>query len=479
MKKIILSLMLCVLAISANATLKLASLLTDNMVLQQQTEARLWGWAEPNSVICITNSWNKNKLYITADSKGRWTRSIATPKASFDPQTITIQCGKEKVQLKNVLIGEVWLASGQSNMEMPLKGFSGCCVENGTQDALMAHLESPYVRMFNVKKTQTYTLQDECVGKWMEPTFQNAMEFSATAYYFASALSNALSVPVGIVNSSYGGAHVESWESKELCEKYSDIPTDSVSAYNFGTYDFDRPMLMYNAMFWPIKDYTYKGIIWYQGCSNIGHADVYAQRLADMVKDWREKIGLGNIPFYQVELAPYIFGKDENDLLGALIREAQMNATNIIPNCDIVSTNDLIYPFELHNIHPSQKRKVGMRLSFLALNKTYGMSEIACSGPRFKKDKFRIDGNKAVVGFETNFFGICRNWGLEGFEIAGSDKKFYPATTEFRWQTNEVILTSDSVPAPVAVRYCFKDFQKGNLIGGNELPCFPFRTDNW
>lgn len=479
MKRILLSICLCVFAVAMNATLRLPALLCDNMVLQQNAEARLWGWAEPNQPVCITNSWNNLKLWRTADANGRWEVSLSTPAASFDAQSITIKCGKEKVQINNVLIGEVWLASGQSNMEMPLKGFSGCCIENGTEDALNACKESPYVRMFTVKKTQTYSLQDDCEGAWMLPTFKNALEFSATAYYFATTLSKALSVPVGIVNSSYGGAHVESWESKELCETYSDIPTDSVGAYNFGNSDYDRPMLMYNAMFWPIKNYTYKGIIWYQGCSNVGHADVYAQRLADMVKDWRQKLGLGEIPFYQVELAPYIFGKDENDIQGALLREAQLNATNIIPNCDIISTNDLVRPIEVYNIHPSQKRKVGARLCYLALNKTYGMGDIACSGPRFKKESFRIEGNKAVVGFITNFFGICRNWGIEGFEIAGQDKLFHPAKAEFRWQTNEVYLTSDEVPAPVAVRYCFKDFQIGNLIGGNELPCFPFRTDNW
>ncbi|MBQ0022550.1 MAG: sialate O-acetylesterase [Prevotellaceae bacterium] len=479
MKKIIIPLLMCCVALAANASLRLSSLLTDNMVLQQQTSARLWGWADAGSTVTVTTSWNKEKVTAKADGHGKWIASVATPAASFDAQSITIQSGKESVQLNDILIGEVWLASGQSNMEMPLKGFSGCCIQNGTEDALRANVESPYVRIYTVKKTQTYTPQETCEGSWKTPTFKNALDFSATAYYFASALSNALGVPVGIVNSSYGGAHVEGWESKELCEKYSDIPTDSVGAYNFGSSDYDRPMLMYNAMFCPIKDYTYKGIIWYQGCSNVGHADVYAQRLADMVKDWREKLGLGDIPFYQVEISPYIYGKDENDVQGALIREAQYNATKLIPNCALVSTNDLVFPIERYNIHPSQKRKVGARLSYLALNKVYGMNEIACEGPRFNKETFRIDGNKAVVSFITNNFGICRNWGLEGFEIAGTDKQFYPAKADFRWQDNSVTLTSDSVPAPVAVRYCFKDFQIGNLIGGNELPCYPFRTDNW
>lgn len=460
------------------AKLKLASLLTDNMVLQQQSDARLWGEASPGAKITVTTSWNKKAVYTAvADGQGEWKVSVKTPAASYESYSVTISEGKESITLNGILIGEVWLASGQSNMEMPLKGFAGCCVENGVGDAMKAHQESPYVRMFTVKKAQNMHVQKECEGTWNEPTFKNALEFSATAYYFASALSNALQVPVGIVNSSYGGAHVESWASKEVCEKYSDIPLDSAQIYKLG--DWDRPMLMYNAMFAPVKNYTYKGIIWYQGCSNIGHADVYAQRLADMVSLWRKDIGLGELPFYQVELAPYIFGKDENDTLGALLRESQMKATEIIPNCEIVCTNDLALPLEVHNIHPSRKRPVGQRLSYIALNKVYGWNEVPVSGPRYDKSKFRIEGNKAIVGFITNQFGICRNWGLEGFEIAGEDKMFHKANVEFHWQTNEVFLTADEVPAPVAVRYCFKDFQVGNMIGGYELPLFPFRTDNW
>lgn len=479
MKKIILILLSLLSIISAEAKLKLSTLISDNMVLQQQSEARIWGEASAGAKVQVSVSWSKEKYISKADANGNWLISVKTPKASYNTHSIIISEGKEKVTVKNILIGEVWLASGQSNMEMPLKGFAGCCVQNGTEDAMKAHIESPYVRMFKVKKTQSLHEQKYCEGTWDEPTFTNALEYSATAYYFASALSNALQVPVGIVNSSYGGAHVESWTSRDVCRQYSDIPQDSLGIYNFGSYDFDRPMLMYNAMFAPIKNYTYRGIIWYQGCSNVGHADVYAERLANMVKLWRSDLSLGDIPFYQVELAPYIFGSGKDDIGGALLREAQMNATNIIPNCDIISTNDLALPIEVYNIHPSRKRPVGQRLSYLALNKVYGMKEVPTSGPRYDKSKFHIEGNKAIVGFITNEFGICRNWGLEGFEIAGADKKFYPATAEFHWQTNEVYLTSDSVPTPVAVRYCFKDFQIGNMIGGYELPLFPFRTDNW
>ena len=489
-----LAIIMLMAAITVEAKITLPRMISDNMVLQQQTDARLWGWATPGATISCSASWMSASVETQADSDGRWDISVKTPAASYDSHTVSlterngVKGGKPKrgasdatdaVTLHNILIGEVWLASGQSNMEMPLKGFAGCCVRDGVRDAMSAASESPYVRMFNVKKAQALYPQKDCDGAWLLPTFKNAMEFSATAYYFATSLSNALGIPVGIVNSSYGGAHVESWTSREVCRQYSDIPQDSIGIYNFGEWEFDRPMLMYNAMFCPVKSYTYKGIIWYQGCSNVGHADIYAERLANMVELWRRELRLGDIPFYQVQLAPYIFGENENAIGGALLREAQYNATNIIRNSDIVCTNDLVLPIERYNIHPSQKRPVGLRLALLALNKTYGMSDIACSGPRYDKSKFRVEGATAVVGFQTNNFGICRNWGLEGFEIAGSDRIFHPAKAEFHWQTNEVFLTADDVPTPVAVRYCFKDFQTGNLIGGNELPLFPFRTDNW
>ena len=481
--------------------LRLASPLTDNMVLQQQTDARLWGEAPAGSTISIECSWLKAPQKVKADSQGRWQAKVHTPTASYDSHTITFSIspfqgvgGSGSLTLHDILIGEVWLASGQSNMEMPLKGFAGCCVKDGTQDAIQAHNEAPYVRMYTVKKSQSMHRQDYCEGTWQKTTFPETMEFSATAYYFASALSNALRIPVGIVNASYGGAHVESWTPEELCREYPDIPTDSASVYSFGTYDFDRPLLMYNAMFHPVRQYTYNGIIWYQGCSNIGHADVYPERLSNMVQWWRKEIGCGDIPFYQVEIAPYEYG-DGTTLLGALLREAQHKATSVIPNCDIISTNDAVETYERWNIHPRQKRIVGNRLAFLALNKKYGMTDISCHGPRAKMETFRVitanqlpegenryqgyEGKIAAIAFESDHNGVCRSYDLQGFELAGADRQFYLAKAEFRWQTNEVFLTAPEVPEPVAIRYCFRDWQPGNLLGGNELPCPPFRTDNW
>lgn len=474
MRKYLLLTILTIFYIAAvDAKIKLPSIIADGMVLQQQSDARLWGYAAPGERIEITASWGA-KANTKAAKDGWWQLAISTPEASYEEQTLRIN----DVTLK-VLIGEVWLAAGQSNMEMPLKGFSGACVKNGSLDAMHANVEAPYVRMFNVERKQTYGRQENCNGAWLAPTFKNALEFSATAYYFASSLSNALGVPVGIVNCSYGGTRVESWTSAETCADYADVPKDSVGVFEKAKYAWERPIVTYNAMFWPIHRFTYKGIIWYQGCSNVSDHQQYADRLSRMVKQWRSEIGLGDIPFYQVEIAPYIYGPDANGTGAAMLREQQYNACELIPNSDIVCTNDLVEQYERYNIHPREKRTVGLRLSFVALNKTYGMADIPCSGPRFDKKSLRIDGDTIVVGFITNKYGICRNYAIEGFEIAGEDRVFHVAKADFHWQTNTISLTSPDVPTPVAVRYCFKDFQVGNLIGGNELPLFPFRTDRW
>lgn len=495
--------MLAVVA-SISAKIKLGSLLTDNMVMQQNSEVMIWGEAEPGTVVNITPSWSRQIVSVTADKSGRWQGYVNTLAASYDAHDLTISAGTERITLHDILFGEVWLASGQSNMEMPLEGFGGCCVKDGAHDAMVASADAPYVRMFTVKKSQSMHEQRYCEGTWQTTSFPETLKFSATAYYFARSLSAALRCPVGIVNSSYGGAHVESWSPQSLCEQYPDIPTDSASVYNFGDWEYDRPLLMYNAMFCPIKDYTYKGIIWYQGCGNVGHADVYAERLANMVRHWRQELGQGDIPFYEVEIAPFEYGDGSAPYAtretntggqGALLREAQMSATELIPNSGLVGMNDACEPYERWNIHPRNKSMVGDRLAFMALNKTYGYKDLVCEGPKadvsslrllkayeLPADEKRLEGTKELIAsikLQGGSKGICRTFDLSGFEIAGEDQVFHPCTAIFRWQTNEVFLTSPDVPKPVAVRYCFRDWMPGGVIGGNELPLYPFRTDKW
>ena len=198
-----------------------------------------------------------------------------------------------------------------------------------------------------------------------------------------------------------------------------------------------------------------------------------------MVAHWREQLALGEIPFYYVEIAPYDYDSEAQNEMSAYLREAQYKAQSLIPKSKMISTNDLAEPYERFNIHPRRKAEVGQRLSYVALNKTYGMKQICCEGPTYNGD-FTVEGNEVFLGFNNLDMGICRNYQLEGFEVAGEDRIFHPADSVWiRWQTNHAVVSSKKVPKPVAVRYCFRDFQIGNFIGGNELPLVPFRTDNW
>ena len=459
---------------AASAELTLSSLVSDNMVLQQNAEARLWGTASPGAVVTVNPSWG-DAVTARADGNGSWLAKVATPAASYDPKQIEFATSTgDKATVGNVLIGEVWLASGQSNMQMPLKGFPGCAVQDGLDEAINAK-DVPGVRMFNVPLKQSYEPQESCEGRWMTTeNYRDAMEFSATAWFFAKSLSRALDVPVGIVNCSYGGSKVESWMPRDMLEGYSDVSLDP--AHMEAMTEYHRPMLMYNAMFRPVERYTYKGIIWYQGCSNVGEHENYAARLAAMVERWRSEMGLGEIPFYYVEIAPYDYESGDY-ASGARLREAQFKAQELIPSSGMVCTNDLAEPFELHNIHPRRKAPVGQRLGYMALNRTYGHDNVCDSGPVYAG--WQPKGREAWVAFKNLPMGICRNYMLEGFELAGPDRVFHPATGWLHWQTNEIVLTADGVDEPVAVRYGFGDFKPGTLIGGNEQPVVPFRSDDW
>lgn len=242
MRNILLSIILLT-SLSVDAKVALPSLIADNMMLQQQTEVRLWGSAKEGAEVTITASWSDNTVWnCRADRDGRWSVMITTPAASFTSYDISFSDGEGAVGVSNVLIGEVWLAAGQSNMQMPLRGFAGCCVQDGLDDAIAAK-QYEGVRMFNVPMRQSYTPQEECGGRWMTTeNFRDVMDFSATAFYFATNLSQALGIPVGIVNCSYGGTRVESWLPKEILEGYADISADSAEISTLKP-EYERPMV--------------------------------------------------------------------------------------------------------------------------------------------------------------------------------------------------------------------------------------------
>lgn len=258
--------------------------------------------------------------------------------------------------------------------------------------------------------------------------------------------------------------------SREVLSGYSDIDLTEEGISRVAQHL--RPMVMYNAMLRPVAGYTVRGFLWYQGESNAGRYMDYAARLFDMVSLWRGLWGRDDLPFYYVEIAPFEYGNGKSPYL----REAQCRAQELIPNSGMICTNDLVEPYEFCNVHPKNKRDVGYRLAFMALNKTYGMKEIACQSPQYESMEIR-DG-KAHVRFKYMDQGFNRMADIRGFEICGADKVFYPADAVVENQF-ALVVSSEKVPEPVAVRYCFRDFQPGNLGDTRELPVVPFRTDDF
>ena len=465
---------LSTITLGMQAKVRLPHIIGDDMILQQDSKARLWGWDTPGKAVKVNVSWSKESYSAKTDSKGIWIVGVKTPKASYTPLSITFNDG-DKTTINNVLSGEVWVCAGQSNMEMPVKGFGNCPVE-GYNKAVMNANEYKgihYVKIPSVMSTQPL---DDAQCEWKVIGPQTVGDASATGYFFAQAINKTLNIPVGLVMANKGGTRVESWLDRDYLEKNTTESLDSMAMMKKFPYDYLRPLLWGNGTFSPILKYTVKGIIFYQGCSNVGDpAGQYTKRLNDLVSQWRRDFKLGEIPFYFVQIAPY-FNSDVNGDWGPRLREQQFNASKIIPNSGIVCTDDLVYPYESQQIHPSQKQQVGERLALQALNKTYGMKDIWCESAEFKD--MRISNDTCYINLKNDYNGISRYEDIHGFEVAGADKVFHKANASYYW-TKGLIVTSPEVKTPVAVRYAFRNWGYGNVKNAALLPLFPFRTDNW
>lgn len=453
---------------SIQAKVELPDIISDNMVLQQNTEVKLWGTAKANTTLTIKASWDAQTYSTKTGKDGKWITSITTPQAGYEAQSLTFSDG-EAITLQNILIGEVWFCSGQSNMQMPLNGFRSNPIMDANE-AIANAASFKGLRFANIKRTGAVTPQETCEGKWQVSTSENLQHCSATAFHFATSLGKALDVPVGVINCSWGGSTLEGWLPEEVLKSYPDVDLSKAGKEESKS---GQPMIMYNGMLKPLQNYTIKGFLWYQGESNVKRYDTYAERLATMVDLWRKEWKLGEIPFYYVEIAPYNYSDDPN---GAYLREAQYKAQALIPNCGMISTNDLVEPYEIKNIHPRNKTLVGKRLSYMALLNTYGLKGIADRGPAYRS--FEIKENKAIVHFDNAEDGFSLPDGICGFEIAGEDRVFHPAEARVV-NRQHIEVSSKEVAAPVAVRYGFRNFLPGNLKNNREQPAYPFRTDNW
>lgn len=464
---------------SIHAEVKLPAIVSSNMVLQRNTTVVLWGWAEAKEKITMEATWLEKAVSFEADGDGNWHLEIETNN-SKEPQTIHITSKTSDITLKDVLFGEVWLCSGQSNMEQPVKGYEGEPTF-GSVEAI-AKCRNPNLRLFTVERTGSLTPKNhlENFRGWQGATPENVGDFSAIAYFYGQQLQEILDCPVGLIHSSWGGSAVEAWISKEVISDFQEVNLEEVDIAERTNY---IPTALFNAMIHPIISYKIKGALWYQGESNRREPEKYKALFPAMVADWRARWGIGDFPFYYVQIAPFVYDNDNDAfqtvLNSAFIREAQLQCLDLIPNSGMAVTMDI---GDDYSIHPPKKKEVADRLLFNALNQTYGSKTVEHASPIYKALEAKDGG--IILKFKNAENGLYAYDELEGFEIAGEDRVFYPAKARIgrrneQIKRDEVFVISDEVPYPKAVRYAWRNYVEGTLFGANLFPVSSFRTDVW
>ena len=468
MRKLFLLTALFAAATTISAKVVLPKIFASGMVMQQQTDANLWGEAKADATVKIATSWNKKTVSVKAGNDGKWTAKIQTP-AAGGPYSITFNDG-EKTVIDNILVGELWICSGQSNMEMPMKGFKNQPVENAVEDIL--HSGDNKMRLFTVKRTSLFQPATDVVGEWKEASPEAVRNFSATAYYFGRELRRMLNVPVGLIVTSWGGSSCEAWMNRDWLKAFPQIELpasqETIKSKN------RTATVLYNGMLRPLIGVSMRGVIWYQGEENVSRSGYYADLFSRMIKGWREEWKEGDFPFYFCQIAPYdynIIGWGQYN--SAFLREQQAKAEKMNKNVGMACLMDAGLEY---GIHPRKKQLAGMRLALLALDKTYGIKGITSETARYKDVEFK--GDTAVITFERAGMWVYGKDGLKSdlFEIAGEDRVFHPAKA---WiERSKLYVKCDEVKKPVAVRYAFKDWADGDLFCDG-LPVSSFRTDNW
>lgn len=448
---------------TTEAKVVLPAVLSGNMVLQQNTEVKLWGTADKNKTVEVTVSWNADKHTTKADAHGKWLLKIKTPTAG-GPHTLTFSDGSGSLTLNNVMTGEVWLCSGQSNMAMPMRGYPSQPILHANE--MLMRADNPNLRLLKVGMNYSLTPQEDVKGEWKVSAPESAREFSAVAYQFGEMLQKQLNVPVGIIVSSVGGTRIESWMDRDILKAFPHVKIPE-SLEGVKT-NFKEPTVLFNGMIYPLANFSIKGWLWYQGESNRSNADTYTKLFPAMVADWRKHWGEGELPFYYTEIAPY--GKAEEGT-GVKMRYIQLQAMKDIPNSGMAAITDVGMA---DYIHPMDKTAVARRLGYWALGNTYGIKGITYRSPIYKSHK--TEGNKIIVSFE-NFANGITSYGKEitQFEVAGSDGQFYPAKAKIT-KAGDIEAQSKEVTAPVSVRYAWKDWVVGEVYNTDGLPMPSFTT---
>jgi len=467
MKRLVLfAIALALVATAGSAAIKPAALFSDNAVLQQGIAVPVWGTADNGERVTVT--FQSQELSTTAKD-GRWMVRLAPLKAG-GPFTMTISgslAGSSMIALSNILVGEVWVCSGQSNMQFGLKSAS-----NGPE--AVASATNPKIRLFSVPLKTSYTPLDDMQASWALCSPETAKSFTAVGYFFGRDLSKARNIPVGLINSSWGGTFAEAWTSPEgfkAMPDYGSWVADENSKKPTGP---NHPSVLYNAMINPLIPYAIKGAIWYQGESNAGAAFKYRTLFPMMIKSWRDAWGEGDFTFLFVQLAPFMkINPEPEESAWAELREAQLLTTKTSPKAGMAVITDVGDP---GNIHPTKKEPVGGRLALAARGIAYGQN-IVYSGPIYKGMK--RSGASIMLYFDNVGGGlVAKDGDLKGFTVAGADKKFVNATAKIIGG-NKVVVSSPSVTNAVAARYGWANCPVVNLFNAEGLPASPFRTDDF
>ncbi len=443
------------------AKIILPSVFSDNMVLQQNSKVAIWGWSGPGETVKIVANWNsKDTIKVKADNTAAWKTTLQTIGAG-GPYSIQI-LGEGGVTLKNVMLGEVWICSGQSNMEMSVNWK----LINGEEEAAKAN--HPNIRIFHVARIGAEFPQQTCNAIWTTCTPETMRATSAVGYFFARELQQKLNVPVGIIVSAWGGTPAEVWIEKSRIEKNPELNKAKYSEHFDGWPG--APGVLYNSMISPVAPYGIAGAIWYQGESNCGNYPVYSQLMKTLIENWRSDFKK-DFPFYLVQIAPFNYGEKGTS---QYIREQQEIVAKTVPTTGMVVITDLVD--NIKDIHPKDKMNVGKRLANYALTETYKQNVGAWKSPSFQS--MQVEKGKVRVTFNNILTGLkCTGKAPAEFLIAGDDQKFVPATAKM--DGNTILLSSKLVKTPVAVRFCFDNTTMPDVFSSEGLPLAPFRTDKW
>jgi len=459
-----------------HADVKLPNIIGSHMIIQREKPVRIWGWADPGEKVMVR--FGQDSETDTADENGKWMVELQEQKASNEPQKMVIQ-GNNEIVLKNILVGEVWLCSGQSNMQWRMNQ-----TQHGKEEIPKA--KYPNIRLFQIGREVAPVPQDNVPAAWKACTPKTVRKFSAVGYHFGQNLHDKLGIPIGLVQSAWGGTEIEPWTPLEGFAQIEELASfeDEVSKLTKDSKVNQRtPSAIYNQMIHPLVPLSMRGVIWYQGESNCvkGDTTIYTDKTLAMVSSWRSVFNQDDLSFYFVQIAPYAYTKrnktGENLTTDSLPHfwEAQTACLDKVPNCGMVVVTDITG--DVRNIHPGNKRDVGHRLALWARAKNYGEQDLVYSGPMYQSMK--TEGSKIVLSFEHCGSGLksLDDGPLSQFTIAGIDRKFVPAEAEI--DGNTVVVSSPDVAKPTAVRFAWHETAIGNLGNNEGLPAAPFRTDDW